>query len=361
MFNSRLVVDPSDGTSKSFSVPVVQELAYQNLHSLPERYIRSEKERPNNSIPYQSDIPIIDMDMFLRDSDLCRQKELEKLGAACQQWGFFQVVNHGIPLSLLERMKGIFREFIQLPLEEKLKYKVQESEGYGQMFVASDDQTLDWADVLYLATLPPENRKMNFWPTKPRDFRETLDRYAVEIQKLDNTVLSLLSENLGLKPDCFINIFGKMSLSTRMNYYPPCPRPDLVLGLSPHSDATGLTVLLQDDETVGLHICKDGEWIPVQPIPGALVINIGDMLEVISNGIFNSIEHRAVTNMDSDRISIAMFCAPSGETEVGPAPELIDELHPCKYRKFIRQEYMQHYFSSRLDGKGSLEFAKIKS
>ncbi|XP_057846222.2 feruloyl CoA ortho-hydroxylase 1-like [Cryptomeria japonica] len=75
------------------------------------------------------------------------------------------VVNHGGPLSLLERMKGIGREFIQLPLEEKLNYKVQEPEGYGQMFVASDDQTLDWADLLFLTTLPPENRKMNFWPT----------------------------------------------------------------------------------------------------------------------------------------------------------------------------------------------------
>ncbi|XP_059076897.1 protein SRG1-like [Cryptomeria japonica] len=190
---------------------------------------------------------------------------------------------------------------------------------------------------------------------------ETLDQYAVEIQKLGTTVLSLLSEKVGLKPDCFINKFGKMSQTMRVNYYPPCPRPDLVLGLSPHSDASGLTVLLQDDETVGLQICKDGKWIPVQPIPGALLINIGDMLEVISNGIYNSIEYRAVTSTERDRISIAMFCSPSGETEMGPAPELIDELHPCQYRKFIRQEYMQHYFSSRLDGKGSLEFAKIKS
>ncbi|XP_059076898.1 S-norcoclaurine synthase 1-like [Cryptomeria japonica] len=166
-----MVVDPSDGTSKSFSIPVVQELASQNLHSLPQRYIRTEKERPNNSTTHQLDIPIIDMGMFLRDSDLCRQKELENLGTACQQWGFFQVVNHGVPLSLLEKMKDIVREFIQLPLEEKLNYKMQENEDYGQMFVASADQTLDWADLLFLTTLPLENRKMNFWPTNPTDFK----------------------------------------------------------------------------------------------------------------------------------------------------------------------------------------------
>ncbi|XP_059077664.1 protein SRG1 [Cryptomeria japonica] len=360
MFNTALIFNPSAGTSKRFSVPVVQELASQNLQSLPERYIRSEKERPNAFPPHHSDIPIIDMDILLKDSDLRRRKELEKLGIACQQWGIFQAVNHGIPLSLLNRMKGIMREFIQLPLEEKLKYKMQEIEGYGQAFVTSDDQILDWADIIALTTLPPENRKMDSWPRKPEDFRETVDQYAVEIQKLDNTVLSLLSEVVGLKPDCFINMFGKMSQTMRMNYYPPCPRPDLVLGISPHSDATGLTVLLQDDETVGLHISNDDKWVPVQPIPGALVINIGDMLEVISNGIYKSIEHRAVTNMDRDRISIATFCAPSMKTEVGPAPELIDELHPCQYRRFIRAEYMQNFFSGKLEGK-KIDFAKIKS
>ncbi|GLJ59821.1 hypothetical protein SUGI_1524170, partial [Cryptomeria japonica] len=170
MFNSALLSDPSDGTSKRFSVPIVQELASQNLRNLPQRYIRSEKERPNAFPLHHLDIPIIHMDMFWGDSDLCRQKELEKLGMACQEWGFFQAANHGIPVSLTERMKGIVREFIQLPLEERLKYEKQEREGYGQSFVASDDQILDWADTIYLATLPPEKRKMSFWPTQPADF-----------------------------------------------------------------------------------------------------------------------------------------------------------------------------------------------
>ncbi|GLJ27755.1 hypothetical protein SUGI_0544710 [Cryptomeria japonica] len=360
MFNSATVFDPSEGSSKRFPIPVVQELASQHLHSLPQRFIRSEKERPNDFSHHQMDIPIIDMGMFLSDSESCRQQELEKLDIACKQWGFFQAVNHGIPLSLMQGMKGIVKEFVQLPLEEKLKYEMKEIEGYGQTFVASDDQILDWTDTLFLTTLPPENRNMNFWPTKPADFRETVDQYAVEIQKLGKTILSLLSEKVELKTDRLINMCGKTGQTMRMNYYPPCPRPDLVLGLSPHSDASGLTLLLQDDETVGLHICKDGKWIPIQPIPGALVINIGDMIEVISNRIYKSIEHRVVTNRDRDRISIAMFYSPSGECEVGPAPELIDELHPCQYRTFIRKDYMRQYFSSKLDGKASIEFTKIK-
>ncbi|GLJ27779.1 hypothetical protein SUGI_0545160 [Cryptomeria japonica] len=178
MFNSAAVFDPSEGTSK-----------------------RSEKERPNDFPLHQIAIAIIDMDTFLSDSELCRQNELEKLGIACQQWGFFQAVNHGSPVSMMERMKKIVREFVQLPLEEKLKYEMQEAEGYGQLFVASDDQVLNWSDIVFLTSLPTENRKMKFWPTTPADFRET---------------------------------------AIRMNYYPACPRPDLVLGISPHADGSAL-------------------------------------------------------------------------------------------------------------------------
>ncbi|KAH9293298.1 hypothetical protein KI387_041497 [Taxus chinensis] len=396
MFNSALAFDPSDGTSKRLSVPIVQALASHLPDTIPQRYIRSEKERPNTCPSNHLDIPIIDLGMFLGDSDLCRKKEMKKLEIASQQWGFFQdvaghfsvlhvvficyipptvlyyhcrqflcdvlwAVNHGIPGSLMERMKETAREFFELPLEEKLKYEAQEHEGYGKASVFLDNQKLDWSDIMHLTTLPPESRKMNFWPTWPVDFRATVDEYVSETQKLSNTVLCLLSEIAGLKPDSFLHMYGKISQLMTWHYYPPCPRPDLVLGLSPHSDGSGLSVLLQDDETVGLQICKEGAWIPIQPIPGALVINIGDMLEVMSNGRYKSVEHRAVTNIDRDRISIAMFYDPGGETEVGPAPELIDELNPCQYRRFNRAEYMRHYFGYRHNGKKAIEFAKIES
>lgn len=86
---------------------------------------------------------------------------------------------------------------------------------------------------------------------------------------------------LGLKPDIFEKMFGLAVQAMRMNYYPPCSRPDIVLGLSPHSDGSALTVLQQaKGSSVGLQILKDNKWVPVQPIPNALVINIGDTLEV---------------------------------------------------------------------------------
>jgi len=113
--------------------------------------------------------------------------------------------------------------------------------------------------------------------------RDTVERYALEVERVAQELLSLFAENLHLEDaDYFKNVFGSEPMnSMRMNVYPAFPRPDLVLGLSPHADGGGVTLLLQDDETVGLHVRKNNQWIPVEPIPHALVINIGGMVEVI--------------------------------------------------------------------------------
>jgi isopenicillin N synthase-like dioxygenase len=112
--------------------------------------------------------------------------------------------------------------------------------------------------------------------------RDTVEKYAIQVERVAQELLSLFAENLHLEADYFKDRFGSEPMNMmRMNFYPPCPRPDLVLGLSPHSDGGGITLLLQDDQTEGLHVRKNNQWIPVQPIPYALVVNIGDLVEVI--------------------------------------------------------------------------------
>ena len=94
-------------------------------------------------------------------------------------------------------------------------------------------------------------------------------------------MLKYIAIGLSLDENVFEDMFGAAVQAVRMNYYPACPRPDLVLGLSPHSDGSALTVLQQGKgSSVGLQIFKDNTWVPVQPIPNALVINIGDTIEV---------------------------------------------------------------------------------
>jgi len=114
-----------------------------------------------------------------------------------------------------------------------------------------------------------------------------MKQFASEIQKLSEKLLELLCENLGLEPGYLKQAFAGSNgptFGTKVSAYPPCPRPDLVNGLRAHTDAGGIILLFQDDQVSGLQLLKDGEWVDVPPVRHAIVVNIGDQLEVITNG-----------------------------------------------------------------------------
>lgn len=93
-------------------------------------------------------------------------------------------------------------------------------------------------------------------------------------------ILNMMVKALGMEPNEITTLFEDGYQTMRMNYYPPCPQPELVIGLNPHSDACALTILLQVNDMEGLQIRKDGKWIPIKPLPDAFIINIGNALEV---------------------------------------------------------------------------------
>ncbi|XP_072983271.1 protein LATERAL BRANCHING OXIDOREDUCTASE 1 [Typha latifolia] len=342
----------------------VQELRRAQPTYVPERYVRDPDERParSNILLPSSGVPVIDMSKLERSANSRWTDELGKLAAACEEWGFFQVVNHGIEEWLMESMEELTRDFFMLPLEEKEKYPMAPGtiQGYGHAFVFSEDQKLDWCNMLALGVQPAFIRNPRLWPTTPAHFSETLEIYSVRIRELCQKLLVHIAKTLGLAPSTFNDMFAEAVQAVRMNYYPQCPRPDLVLGLSSHSDGSALTVLQQDTGCIGLQILKDDAWIPIHPIPNALVINLGDTLEVLTNGKYKSVEHRAVTNEVRDRLSIVTFYAPSYEVELGPIPELVNN-QPCKYKRYNHGEYSRHYVTNKLQGKKTLEFAKLQS
>jgi len=104
--------------------------------------------------------------------------------------------------------------------------------------------------------------------------------YSVELEKLAIKIIELMADALAINPKEMTEFFNIGTQMIRVNYYPPCPQPERVIGLKSHSDAGGLTILLQTSDIDGLQIRKDGQWIPVKPLPNAFIINIGDMLEV---------------------------------------------------------------------------------
>lgn len=117
--------------------------------------------------------------------------------------------------------------------------------------------------------------------------RETLEAYSFELKTLAIKILHLMAKALGMDATD-MELFEEGSQSMRMNCYPPCPQPELVIGLNPHTDPVGLTILLQLNEMEGFQIRKNGMWVPVKPLPNAFVINIGNILEV-GEAVFQAI------------------------------------------------------------------------
>ncbi|XP_059071733.1 anthocyanin synthase [Cryptomeria japonica] len=320
------------------SLPRVQTLSESGIESVPLQYVRADLEK---SKPHDTQVPVIDLHSL--SSPYLQQETIAAICSAAQNWGFFQIVNHGIPLPLTSRMQAVGKAFFDLPLEEKELYKNEEAGspiGYGSKLGYSPDAKLDWGDYYYNVIMPPHRRNMSKWPKQPSDFTEVMDEYSREVYKLSELLMQALSTGLGLKDENSLNeaVGGdKKEIHSRINYYPPCPQPELVLGLSPHSDPNVVTFLLHD-ETPGLQIRKDGNWVDVQSVPGALIVNIGDAMEIISNGKYKSIEHRSLVHKERARMSWALFCCPHDEVNLSPLPTLIEKDHPPVYQDLRDKE-----------------------
>ncbi|GMP72005.1 hypothetical protein CsSME_00030204 [Camellia sinensis var. sinensis] len=210
-------------------------------------------------------------------------------------------------------------------------------------------------------------------------------------------ILDYMAKALKMKAEDMRELFEEGMQAVRMNYYPPCPQPELVVGLTPHSDAVGLTILLQLNEMEGLQIKKDGMWAPVKPLSDAFVVNIGDILEaakvvvvvvvvkvvqwtscwwqrqrgggkgcndggmIVTNGTYRSIEHRAVVNSSKERLSIATFYNPRLDREMGPAPSLITPQTPARFKRIRVQDYFTGLFAQELHGKSYLDVMRIEN
>lgn len=346
----------------SLAVPYVQELVKEPLTAIPPRYLRPDQDHPfacNTNLSQQ--LPIIDMDKLLSDSGDSTHSELENLHLACKDWGFFQLINHGVSSSLVEKLKQEIPEFFKLPMEEKKKYWQQpgDVEGYGQAFVMSEETKLDWSDMFYMSTLPTYLRKPHLFPKLPLPLRDTLEAYSEEMNNLAQKVLNQMAKALRMDPNDMKELFEGGLQSMRMNYCPPCPQPELVIGLNSHSDAAGLSILLQINEVDGLQIKKDGMWVPIKPLPDAFIINIGDVLEIVTNGIYRSIEHRGTVNTKKERLSIATFHTPKIEGDLGPAPSLLTPETPALFRRIGVAEYLKGYFGRELRGKSYVDAIRV--
>nr|QCP71067.1 flavone synthase [Pohlia nutans] len=335
----------------------VQSVAEQGLLEIPASYIRPAEERPNSRQSSSlKEIPVIDLAQGGPDVSA-------QVGQACRDWGFFQVVNHGVPLELLERIREIGAHFYARPMEEKLAYACRDAgtapEGYGSRMLVKDEQVLDWRDYIDHHSLPLSRRNINRWPADPPHYRSTIEEFSDETSKLAQRLLGFISESLGLPAQFLEEAVGEPSQNIVINFYPPCPQPDLTLGLQSHSDMGAITLLLQDD-VAGLQVKRNNEWFTIQPMREAFVVNLGDMCQILTNDIYKSVEHRVVVNGERSRYSVATFYDPAKTRLISPAAPLVDKDRPALFPSILFGEHVATWYSKGPDGKKNIDSLVIE-
>ena len=311
------------------------------------------------SEPEDLSIPIIDFSLLTSGDPNCRTQIIQDLGKACEKWGFFMVVNHGVPESLMKGVITACDEFFNLREEEKEEFEgkhVLDPIRCGTSFHVKTDKVSYWRDFLKVFVHPEFH-----FPDKPTGFSELSREYCKQTRKVARELLKGISESLGLDK-CYIEKALDLESGLQVftaNFYPPCPQPQLAMGMPPHSDHGILTLLIQN-EVGGLQLKHNGEWVHLTPVPNSILVNTGDHLEILSNGRYKSVLHRAVVNKNTTRISLAMANGPSLESVVSPALELLDDegqlpaYLPMKYKDYLKLQQ-----SSHLDGKACLDRVRI--
>ncbi|KAL0347859.1 UNVERIFIED_CONTAM: protein DOWNY MILDEW RESISTANCE 6 [Sesamum calycinum] len=240
-------------------------------------YIRPESDRPKLlEVADCDNIPVIDLG--------CKDRSLivKQTGDACREYGFFQVINHGVSKEAMDKILGVGHEFFGLPVEEKMKLYSDDPSRTTRLstsFNVRKETVNNWRDYLRLHCYPLD-KYVPEWPSTPSSFKDIVSNYCMEVRQLGFRLQEDISESLGLDKDCLKNILGEQGQHMAMNYYPACPQPELTYGLPAHTDPNSLTILLQDLQVAGLQVLKDGKWLAIKPHPNAFVINIGDQIQV---------------------------------------------------------------------------------
>lgn len=336
----------------------VKALVDAGISAVPEIYIRPLEQRPVllDYLQHEEDqLPMIDLAQLQGDGE-GRAAVVEAIGQACQQWGFFQVKNHGVPESTMVEMLRVAREFFQLPTEEKMRYFSTDPKSlmrYSTSFDAKEDQILNWRDFLRYSCKPIEEM-MPLWPAKPTDFRKVNAKYHIEIGKLGEKLLDVISESLGLGTKYLNDLFRDYSQMSVCNFYPTCPNPELALGLRGHIDSGCINILLQDD-VGGLQVWHEDRWVPVPPISNTLVINLGSSMQLLTNGKYKGPLHRAVTHKNRERTSMVTAHSPSLATFIKPIPQLLDLSCPPMYKGCSYGDFVNITRRNAVDKKPTLE------
>nr|GEV15175.1 1-aminocyclopropane-1-carboxylate oxidase homolog 1-like [Tanacetum cinerariifolium] len=338
--------------------PPGSRLVDAGLSKIPSIFIHDQPiiNKNSSTTHTQFNIPIID----LKGTNVCNEI-IENVRGACENWGFFQIINHGIPQRVLDEMIDGVQKFHEMETEEKIITRdFRKQFFYLSNFHLFTDDAATWSDS-FLSVMAPEHPQIEDMPSICRDI---LVEYSNHVMKLGLTLLQLFSKALGLEPNHLKNLGCAEGLFLMGHYYPACPEPELTLGTNCHTDAGFFTIILQD-LLGGLQVLIQNDWVDVTPLSGALVVNVADLLQLITNDKFESVHHRVMAQKGGPRISVAAIFRPFHdgiESKVYmPIKELVSEENPRVCRDTSLKEYATLRITKGIDGKSALAPFKVAS
>ena len=278
-------------------------------------------------------IPVIDLTGSFSEDIADKKAVAWEIHKACRETGFFYIKNHGIPEGMIQAQLECARQFFSLPQEDKIKLNVAHSpsmRGYEPMAIqALDDGSrpdfkegfMAGIDGLQAYTTNGEFNSLNQWPKSNPEIRVQVEAYIQAMTGLGKHLLGMLALSLELPEGYFSDGLDNPMITTRLLHYPPQPRvgDGNQIGAGAHTDWGMITMLLQDD-VGGLEVRNaDGEWIRAPHIPNTFIINLGDMVPVLTRGIYRSNMHRVLNlNPERHRYSVPTFFDPSYHYRIKP-------------------------------------------
>ena len=286
-------------------------------------------------------IPVVDVAPLLDGSDVF--KVAKDIRWALSNAGFMYVKNHGVAQQTVDAAFGQAKAFFDLPLEEKMDLHVSKSgqtlRGYIEIFGENTDPTKT-KDLKECFDVGPETPDLdvpffgaNPWPAQLPEFQSAIYGYHEEMKTLSTRLLRGIAVSLDLDPAYFEPKMLQPICIQRLLHYPPQAGKidESVMGIGAHTDYGNLTILAQDD-VGGLQVMnRDGAWVQGPPIPGTFVINIGDLVQRLTNDVYLANLHRVVNTSGRERYSIPFFIDADYEAEFAPLASCVSEENPSKY------------------------------
>lgn len=312
---------------------------------LIEQFSATRNCKPTKSFPT---IPLI---------DLSKPNSKNLLVDACEEFGFFKVINHGVPLQVISKLETEAIKFFSLPFSEKQNAGHPSPFGYGNKNIGLNGD-IGWVEYLLMKN-NPDFASPNFLPVLDENreiFCSAVNDYVSAVKKMACEVLKLMADGLKIEPR---NVFSRLLMDEqsdsvfRINHYPPYPKLQAfdgedMIGFGEHTDPQIISTL-RSNNTSGLQISlRDGSWISVPPDQNSFFINVGDSLQVLTNGRFRSVRHRVLTNSLQSRVSMIYFGGPPLSEKIAPLTSLIRGGEESLYREFTWSEYKTNASNSIL-------------